>query len=74
MLRYELLVSLHSVRAPGVVPVLVLAKLDHARSRLRSQLTFRVLLDELVVSLNRICCFRRAPILLFPAAPCEQDQ
>jgi hypothetical protein len=74
MLRNELAVCIHGVRAAGVLPVAILAKLRHARARLRRELALRVPLDELTVRLDRVGRLRRAPILLLATAPRHQQQ
>jgi hypothetical protein len=72
MLRNEFAVCIHGVRATGVLPVLVLAKLRDARASLGRKLALRMPLNELAVPFDRVGRFRRPPILLFPAAPSEQ--
>jgi hypothetical protein len=74
MLRNEVAVRVHRVRAPGVLPIAVLAKLRDAHARLRRKLAFRMPLNELTVSLDRVGRFRRPPILLLAAAPRHQEQ
>jgi hypothetical protein len=74
MLRKKATVGINRVRAPRALPVAILAKLRNARTRLRHQLALRMPLNELTVSLDRVGRFRRAPILLFAAAPRHQQQ
>ena len=74
MLRNEFTVSVYRVRAAGVLPIAILAKLHDTRARLRRKLAFRMPLNELTVSLDRVGRFRRAPILLLAAAPRRQEQ
>jgi hypothetical protein len=74
MLRNELAVGLHRVRAAGVLPIAILAKLHDTHARLRRKLAFRMPLNELTVSRDRVGRFRRAPILLLAAAPRQQEQ
>jgi hypothetical protein len=74
MLRNEVAICAHSVRAAGMLPVAILAKLRDTRTRLRRELTLRMPLNELTVSLDRVSGLRRAPILLLAAAPRHQEQ
>jgi hypothetical protein len=57
-----------------MLPVAILAKLRDTRTRLRRELTLRMPLNELTVSLDRVSGLRRAPILLLAAAPRHQEQ
>ena len=74
MLRNELAVCIHGVRAAGVLPIAILAKLRYARARLRCELALWMPLDELTVRLDRVGRLRRAPILLLATAPRHQQQ
>jgi len=49
MLRNELAVCIHGVRAAGVLPIAILAKLRYARARLCRELALWMPFDELTV-------------------------
>ena len=64
----EIAIGSHGVGASRVLPVSIFTELRDAGTRLSGQLALGMPLDELTVSLDRVGRFRRAPILLLPAA------
>jgi hypothetical protein len=70
----EVAIGFDAVRASRVLPISVFTELRDTGASLCGQLAFGMPLDELAVCLDRVRCFRRAPILLLAAAACHQQQ
>jgi cytoskeletal protein CcmA (bactofilin family) len=74
MLRDEISIGINGVCAARVLPVPIFTELRDAGTCLCGELTLGMPLNELPVPLYGVGGFRGAPILLFTAAPCHQEQ